>query len=69
MLIYNTNFNKKMYLVQGKMREKEIFFLHGTGTMEPLILFILWAWVISRNTSYTHKKIFCMFIQIKNRLH
>lgn len=51
------------------MKEKEICFLRGTGTMEPLILFILWVWVISRNASYRHKKIFFMFIQIKNRLH
>lgn len=28
---------KKIYLIQGKMKEKEIFFLRGTGTMEPLI--------------------------------
>lgn len=60
---------KKIFLIQGKMKEKEIFFLRGTGTMEPLILFILWVWVISRNASYRHKKVFFMFIQIKNRLH
>lgn len=63
MPICKISFNKRNIFNAGQKGRKRIsFFLYGKGTLEPLLLFILWAWILSRNTTYTHKNVLCVYL-------
>lgn len=53
MPIYKINSNKRNIFSAGQNDRKRNFFLYGKGTLEPLLLFVLQAWMISRNTIST----------------